>query len=109
MSIDSNLGTLHLLSGQRALLAAPALLLTVGEHDTVILMQHAVWLALASSPDAFVGLRVANTPRILVLAADLEIRGLAGRVLHPGIERIDDDAWVAASESHPRCITWDAG
>ncbi len=109
MSIDSNLGTLHLLTGQSALLAPRALLLTVGEHDTIILMQDAVWLALASSPDAFVGLRVANAPRILVLASDLEVRGLAGRALYPGIERIDDDAWVAASESHPRCITWGAG
>jgi sulfur relay protein TusB/DsrH len=108
MSFASEAGTLHLLTGHRQLSVPAELLLTVAQGDSVILLQDAVWLALATiaNRDPWQGL--SSAIGIMVLAADLTVRGLADRDLHPSVTRIDDDAWVAASERHPRCLTWAA-
>ncbi len=106
MSLVSETGALHLIVGQRDLALPKLLLRTLAPGDSVILLQEAVWLALATTSDAGLWSWLPNASCLFVLRPDLEARGLADRNLHARVQAIDDPAWVEASERHARCITW---
>ncbi|MDZ4814128.1 MAG: DsrH/TusB family sulfur metabolism protein [Pseudomonadota bacterium] len=109
MSLASEIGALHLVVGQRDLALPKLLLLTLAPGDSVILLQEAVWLALATAFEPDLWSWLPNTCCLFVLRADLEVRGLADRNLHARVQAVDDPAWVEASERHARCITWSHG
>lgn len=109
MSSASEIGALHVIVGHRDLALPKLLFLTLAPGDSVILLQEAVWLALATASDADLWSWLPNASGLLVLRADLEVRGLADRNLHARVQAIDDPAWVEASERHARCITWRHG
>jgi sulfur relay protein TusB/DsrH len=86
-----------------------ALLRSVASGDSLFLLQDAVWLALAPTADIDPWAGLPADVSITVLLPDLVVRGLDARSLHPRVNVADDAEWVAASERHPRCITWSPG
>jgi sulfur relay protein TusB/DsrH len=109
MSNASDTGVLHVLVGQLGMRPAPALLRAAVAGDSIILLQDAVWLAVAAIADVDPWADLDVGVSITALMPDLVVRGLAGRRLHPRVSVGEDADWVAASERHPRCITWSAG
>ena len=109
MSNASDTGVLHLLVGQLGMRPAPALLRAARAGDSIFLLQDAVWLALAHATDADPWADLDAGVSITALMPDLVARGLADRRLHPRVGVGEDADWVAASERHPRCITWSVG
>jgi sulfur relay protein TusB/DsrH len=109
MSSVSDSGVLHVLCGQTGMRPLPALLLAAAAGDSVVLLQDAAWLALAPDVGGDVWAALPVGVGIMVLRADLELRGFERRALHPRVNIGDDTDWVAASERHARCITWGAG
>ncbi len=106
MSSVSDSGVLHVLSGQTGLQPLPALLLAVSAGDSIVLLQDAAWLALAPGVGGDIWAKLPDGIAVLVLLADLELRGFERQALHPCVRVGDDTDWVAASERHARCITW---
>lgn len=108
MSTVSEQACLHLLVGHCDLRLPMALTQIIQEGDALLLMQEAVWLALAEVDKASSEQAMVAGVAIYVLQFDLNLRGLGGRKLRPGISSIDDIAWVQLSEKYPRCMTWTA-
>lgn len=109
MSIVSENLTLHQLTGHRGF-ALPATLTELCQpRDVLLLMQEAVWLALAEIPAPAIWDHLDSTVALHVLSRDLETRGLSGRQLHPRIQLTDDRQWVELSERCQRSVTWGGG
>jgi sulfur relay protein TusB/DsrH len=104
----SDTGVLHVLSSQTGMRPLPALLLAVAAGDSIVLLQDAAWLALAPDVGGDVWAALPADIGVMVLRADLELRGFELQPLHPRVRVGDDTDWVAASERHARCITWGA-
>ncbi|MGD9585159.1 MAG: DsrH/TusB family sulfur relay protein [Lysobacterales bacterium] len=106
MSSESESGTLHTLVGHTELAWPASLGRLLAAGDSVLLMQEAVWLALAgvAVPPDRIGLPAGV--EVCVLATDLDQRGLSARTRHPGVRLIDDAGWVELSERHIRMLTW---
>lgn len=75
--------------------------------DALLLLQDGVHAAVAHAvaPAAMLREAAANGVSLQALAADVAARGLSGR-LHPGVSTVDDDGFVALTESHERCVSW---
>lgn len=76
-------------------------------EDTVLLLQDAVYDAIAGAPGSAGLLRAAAADGVALcaLAPDAEARAVA-TLLHPGIRLVDDDGFVALTEDFPRCVSW---
>lgn len=77
------------------------------DGDTVLLLQDAVYAAVARAtiPSELLRDAAANGIVLAALAPDVSARGV-GALLHPGISLVDDDAFVALTERHPRILSW---
>lgn len=77
------------------------------DGDTVLLLQDAVYAAVAPAAAAAGLLReaAANGLTLAALGPDVDARGI-GALLHLGIELLDDNAFVALTEQHPRILSW---
>lgn len=106
MSSGPESGTLHTLAGHVDLAWPSTLPLLLAAGDSVLLMQEAVWLALAGIAAAPDRLGLPAGVKVHVLATDLQLRGLSARARHPGVRLIDDAGWVELSERHLRVLAW---
>src|SRR3990167_9206841 len=75
------------------------------DGDTVLLLQDAVHAAVAraTGPADLLREAAANGVTLAALAPDVAARGI-GALLHPGVALVDDDAFVALTEQHPRTL-----
>lgn len=75
--------------------------------DTVLLTQDGVYAAVAAAPRsaALLDDALARGLVIYALVADIDARGLAGK-LHAAVQLVDDNGFVALTERHPRIVSW---
>jgi tRNA 2-thiouridine synthesizing protein B len=109
MSIAAETTTLHQLTGHRGFALPATLSALCRPGDALVLMQEAVWLALAEAAAPLLWEAIDGAVAVHVLGRDLETRGLGARQLHPRIQRIDDAHWVELSERCQRSVTWSGG
>lgn len=102
------MATLHLVSIAPTAGSAFADCLAVAAPvDILLLLQDGVYAAVAHATDSTTLLGDATARGVLsyALLADVDARGLAGR-LHPGVRLVDDNGFVELTERHPRTMSW---
>ncbi|UUM30859.1 sulfurtransferase complex subunit TusB [Vibrio japonicus] len=89
---------LHIVKSPQALLELGAV---VDEHDDVLLIEDAVYVANPQHKDF---LKVKGM-RVSVLIADLEARGVINRT-SPSVALVDYNGFVSLTAKHETSLTW---